>query len=53
MGVGTLRRHYQKEATADWSELTVKELRAKAKAKGVEGYSALDKEALIEALKEA
>lgn len=47
-----LRRHYAKEEPIDLSGKTVKELKTMAKEKGVEGYSALDKEALIEALKE-
>lgn len=46
-----LRRHYEEERP-DLSEMTIKQLKATAKEKGVDGYSALDKEALIEALKE-
>lgn len=46
-----LRRHHRKEQL-DLSEMTIKELKAMAKEKGIEGYSALGKEALIEALKE-
>ncbi|WP_173021303.1 hypothetical protein [Parasutterella excrementihominis] len=42
-----LRRHYNEEQP-DLSEMTIKQLNEK----GVEGYSALDKEALIEARNE-
>lgn len=46
MGVGTLRRHYAKEEPKDLSEKTVKDLKAMAKEKGIEGYSTMTKEEL-------
>ncbi len=49
--MGMLLRRYHKTEDVDLSEKTVKELRTTAKDKGIEGYSALDKEALIEVLK--
>ncbi|MCO4504118.1 Rho termination factor N-terminal domain-containing protein [Streptococcus infantarius] len=52
MGVGLLRRHYAKKEVVDLSEKTLTELKAMAKEKSIEGYSTLNKEALIEALKE-
>ena len=52
MGVGLLRRHYAKKEVVDLSEKTLAELKAMAKEKGIEGYSNLNKEALIGALKE-
>lgn len=53
MGAGLLRRHYvQKEKSADLSDKSMAELKAMAKDKGIKGYSALDKSALAEALKE-
>lgn len=52
MGVGLLRRHYAKKEAIDLSEKTLTELKAMAKEKSIEGYSTLNKEALIEALKE-
>lgn len=52
MGVGLLRRHYAKKEVVDLSEKTLTELKVMAKEKGVGGYSTLNKEALIEALKE-
>ncbi|KXT74874.1 hypothetical protein STRDD10_00610 [Streptococcus sp. DD10] len=47
-----LRRHYVKEEITDLADKTIKELKAMAKEKGVEGYSTLDKETLIKSLKE-
>lgn len=52
-----LRRHYPKkkqvsEEAGNLQDKTVKELKALAKSKGVEGYSSLDKESLIAVLKE-
>ena len=52
MGVGLLRRHHAKKEVIDFSEKTLTELKAMAKEKGIEGYSILNKEALIEALQE-
>lgn len=52
MGAGLLRRHYVKKEVVDLSEKTLTELKAMAKEKGIDGYSALNKEGLIEALKE-
>lgn len=51
MGAGLLRRHYAKKEVVDLSEKTLTELKAVAKEKGIEGYSTLNKEALIESLK--
>lgn len=57
-----LRRHHKKEdsqlsekvveSASELSNMTVKELKELAKEKGIEGYSTLDKEALIKALTE-
>lgn len=52
MGAGLLRRHYAKKEVVDLSEKTLTELKAMAKKKSIEGYSNLNKDALIEALKE-
>lgn len=52
MGAGLLRGHYAKKEVVDLSEKTLTELKAMAKEKGIEGYSTLNKEVLIEALKE-
>ncbi|MCW0945128.1 Rho termination factor N-terminal domain-containing protein [Streptococcus anginosus] len=52
MGAGLLRRHYAKKEVVDLSEKTLTELKAMAKEKGIEGYSTLNKEVIIEALKE-
>ncbi|MDI7734887.1 Rho termination factor N-terminal domain-containing protein [Streptococcus anginosus] len=52
MGAGLLRRHYAKKEVVGLSEKTLTELKAMAKEKGIEGYSTLNKEVLIEALKE-
>lgn len=51
MGAGLLRRHYAKKEVVDLSEKTLTELKAMAKEKSIEGYSTLNKEALIESLK--
>lgn len=50
--MGMLLRRHRKEELIELSEMTIKQLKAMAKEKGIDGYSALDKEALIEALKE-
>lgn len=53
MGVGTLRRHYQKEATTvDYSTMKKDELVALAMARGILGADKLKKEELILALSE-
>ncbi len=52
MGLGLLRRYRSKKEVVDLSEKTLTELKAMAKERSVEGYSTLNKEALIEALKE-
>lgn len=44
-----LNRNYKKEV--DYSELTISELKALAKEKGLEDYSELKKEELIDLLK--
>ncbi len=44
-----LNRNYKKEV--DYSELTISELKALAKEKGLEDYSKLKKEELIDLLK--
>ena len=54
MGIGMLRRHHEivkpAEKPIDYSALKVDELRGLAKERGIEGYSGLKKEELIQAL---